>query len=448
MAKGRVMKNFYDLIVIGGGSGGIASAVRSATHGARVVVIEKGDLGGTCVNLGCVPKKVMFNASIIHEQLLKAESYSIKVDLKHFNFATLVANREAYIERLRGLYLKRFQSLDIELKQGHARFTNKNTVSVNGESLSGKHIIIACGGKPQKPDIPGIDHTLTSDDFFKLTKVPQKVAILGGGYIAVELAGILNSFGADVSMFYRKDKPLTQFDDLIRNNLAIEMQKHGIRLYPNHQVTEIKDAQTACFGDRQCQRFDAIFTALGRKNLIGELDLDKAGIETKGNILPVDAYQNTNVPNHYAIGDITGQAELTPVAIKAGRQLAERLFNKNDNAYVNTELVPTVVFSHPPIATIGLTEKEASEKYQNIKVYNSKFNPMFDALSEEKTPTVMKIITRGHKEKVIGIHMMGQYCDEILQGFAVAMGMGATKADFDRCIAIHPTSSEELVTMT
>lgn len=442
--------NEFDLIVIGGGSGGIASAVRAATHGARVAVIENQHLGGTCVNVGCVPKKVMWYAANIQSTLNNAADYGFSVKSSRINWATLVSARDAYIERLRGLYNKRFDGLNITTIPGFGTLSAPNQVTVKDKTYHAEHIILATGGKPSMPEIPGITHALSSDDFFALKTHPQKVAIVGSGYIAVEIAGVLAALGSDTHLFCRKALPLSHFDSDIQKQFYQQAQQNGISIHTHHTPIALQSKSTIEFNQGLYDGFDAIFFATGRSANSEGLNLAATGIKTnENNKVITDAFQNTTLENHYALGDLTTHPfELTPVAIKAGRQLSERLFNNNPHAKLNESAVPTVVFSHPPIATMGLTEAQAREKYNDIKIYQSHFNPMLYALSEVKTPTLMKLICQGKEERIIGLHMMGHDCDEILQGFAVAINMGATKADFDNTIALHPTSAEELVTLT
>lgn len=444
------MNQEFDLIIIGGGSGGIACGVRAALHGAKVAVVEQQDLGGTCVNLGCVPKKVMWYGAEIQAHINKAKDYGFNITQQDgFNWSHLTAQRQAYIERLRGLYQNRFQQVGISHLQGHGQLVEPNVVQVGHHRYRGKHIVLATGGKPALPNIAGIEHVLTSDDFFALKKQPKKVAIIGSGYIAVEIAGVFNALGSNTSLFYRKAQPLSKFDADIQQHFCKLADNAGITLYPNHQPVSVDSPSQITFNSGSYDGFDAIIFATGRKPNLANIGLETCSIEqdNTGKVI-VDPYQETSCPNHYALGDITDAPELTPVAIKAGRQLSERLFNNKPTAKLDAQLTPTVVFSHPPIATIGLTEQEAKTQFDDIKVYKSQFNPMFDALSADKTPTLIKLITKGEQEKIIGLHMMGLGCDEILQGFAVAIKMGATKADFDATIAIHPSSAEELVTMT
>lgn len=442
------MTKMYDLIVIGAGSGGIATAVRAAMHGARVAIIEKNEVGGTCVNLGCVPKKVMWYASDLMHLFSKAQDYGFNMDRPTFDWQTLCQHREAYIQRLRGLYQQRFEQLAIDKIVGHAAFVEKNKVKVGDRLYGAPHIVIATGGSPTKLNMPGIEYAIDSDKFFELTHLPKKVAIIGGGYIGVELAGVLNGLGSEVHLYLRKELPLSGFDCDIQQKVAEHMKRAGITLHPQHSVQAITAQKELVFETATSRPYDAILLAVGRTPNTTALNLQKAGIvvDEKGH-LAVDEYQQTNIEGHYAIGDITLSPPLTPVAIKAGRLLAERLFNQKHDAKLDTRYVATVVFAHPPVGTIGLTEEEASKQYETVKVYHSTFNPMFYALSDQKTPTFMKLVTVGQEEKVVGLHMLGKDCDEILQGFAVAITMGLTKKALDACIAIHPTSAEELVTM-
>jgi len=438
----------FDLIVLGGGSGGIASAVRSAMHGAKVAVIEQQYLGGTCVNVGCVPKKVMWYGAHMQSLIGQAADYGFNITQSTFNWSSLCTARDKYIARLRKLYEARFDSLNIEFINGLGKFTSPNHIDVSGKTYQAKHIIIATGGKPKMPALPGIEHALSSDDFFQLAEQPKKVAIVGSGYIAVEIAGVLNTLGSDVSLFCRKEFPLSSFDVDIQKHFVKQARQDNINIYNYHQPLALNDRYTIEFDKGTYKDFDAIFFAIGREANIDNIGLELLDIsKTNNGKIKIDEYQNTSIKHHYALGDITDAAELTPVAIKAGRQLAERLFNNQATAKLDSNLIPTVVFSHPPIATIGLTETQARQQYQDIKIYSSQFNPMLDALSEIKTPTLMKLICQGENEKIVGLHMMGNDCDEILQGFAVAIKMGATKADFDNTIAIHPSSAEELVTL-
>lgn len=448
-------KNQFDLIVLGGGSGGIASAIRAAKYGARVAVVEQSYLGGTCVNLGCVPKKIMFNASWIAETIVKAHDYGFYTELNNFDWEKLVNKRNAYIERLRENYAARFKQNNITSINGIGAFHDQHSIKVNDKIVQAEHIIIATGGEPSLPAIQGIHHTIDSDGFFYLTKQPMKVAIIGSGYIGVELAGILNLLGSETHLLIRHDTPLSRFDSMIGETLLKLMRNQGIFVHQNHKAQAIHlhcDGRKGitCQNGTIIQDIDVIITAVGRKPRTDKLHLDKINVKTdsKGLIL-VDQFQNTSVDNIYAIGDVTNAPALTPVAIAAGRRLMDRIFGNQPDAHLNYDNICSVVFSHPPAGSVGLSEQEAIEKYgeEQIKIYQTRFNPMYDALSEEKTPTAMKLVTLGKEEKIIGLHVIGYGADEMLQGFGVAVKMGACKKDFDNTVAIHPTSAEEFVTM-
>lgn len=445
----------FDLIVLGGGSGGIASAVRAAKYGAKVAVIEQSHLGGTCVNLGCVPKKIMYNASLISETIHKSHDYGFSPNSSIIDWNKLITRRNAYIERLRDNYSKRFKQYQIKLISGSGSFQNQNSITVENKIYTAEHIIIATGGEPSLPYINGIQHTIDSDGFFSLTKQPQKVAIIGSGYIGVELAGVLNGLGSETHLLMRGNRPLSRFDSMIGDTLLEIMLQQGIYIHPNHKATSIdlhSDGRKsiACTSGSIINDIDVIICAVGRKPRTGNLNLDKLKIKTdKQGLIQVDRYQNTNVKGIYALGDITNTPALTPVAIAAGRRLADRLFGEQPKASLNYDNICSVVFSHPPVGSVGLSEHEAIKKFgdDKIKIYQTRFNPMFDALSEDKTPTAMKLVTFGKKEKIIGLHVIGYGADEMLQGFGVAIKMGACKKDFDNTVAIHPTSAEEFVTM-
>ncbi|CZG64227.1 glutathione-disulfide reductase [Legionella pneumophila] len=446
----------FDLIVLGGGSGGIASAVRAAQYGAKVAVIEQNHLGGTCVNLGCVPKKIMYNASSIAETLHKSPDYGFFLENNaKLDWKRLVNKRNAYIERLRENYAKRFLQHKITLIQGKGIFHDQSSITIDHTIYQAEHIIIATGGEPALPAINGIKHAIDSDGFFSLTKLPAKVAVIGSGYIGVELAGILNSLGSETHLLMRGTRPLSRFDHMIGDTLMEIMQKQGISIHQNHKAQAIhlhSDGRKSilCQSGSIIENIDVIISAVGRKPRTGNLNLDKINVnmDDKGLIL-VDTFQNTSVKGIYAIGDVTNAPALTPVAIAAGRRLADRIFGNQPDACLNYDNICSVVFSHPPSGSVGLTEREAIEKYgkNKIKIYQTRFVPMYDALSIDKTPTAMKLVTLGKKEKIIGLHVVGYSADEMLQGFGVAIKMGACKKDFDNTIAIHPTSAEEFVTM-
>ena len=445
----------YDYIVIGGGSGGIASANRAAMHGAKVILFEGKEVGGTCVNVGCVPKKVMWYGAQVAETLHRyAGEYGFDVTLNKFDFATLKANRQAYIDRIHGSYERGFDSNGVERVYEYAKFVNPHTVEVAGERYTAPHILIATGGHALYPNIPGSEYGITSDGFFELDEVPKRTAVIGGGYIAVEVAGVLNALGSDTHLFVRKDRPLRTFDKDIVDVLVDEMAKSGPTLHTHANATEVvkntDDSLTISFDNGETITVDCLIWAIGRAANTSGFGLEKTGVKlTEKGTIYSDEFENTSVPGIYALGDVTGKLDLTPVAVKAGRQLSERLFNNKADAKLDYTDVATVVFSHPVIGSVGLTEEKAIAKYgsENIKVYKSSFTPMYTALGDNRQLSTMKLVTLGKDEKIIGLHGIGYGVDEMIQGFSVAIKMGATKADFDNTVAIHPTGSEEFVTM-
>ena len=445
----------YDYIVIGGGSGGIASANRAAMHGAKVILFEGKEVGGTCVNVGCVPKKVMWYGAQVAETLHRyAGEYGFDVTINKFDFATLKANRQAYIDRIHGSYERGFDSNGVERVYEYARFVDPHTVEVAGERYTAPHILIATGGHALYPNIPGSEYGITSDGFFELDEVPKRTAVIGAGYIAVEVAGVLNALGSDTHLFVRKDRPLRTFDKDIVDVLVDEMAKSGPTLHTHANATEVvknaDDSLTISFDNGETIAVDCLIWAIGRAANTSGFGLEKTGVKlTEKGTIYSDEFENTSVPGIYALGDVTGKLDLTPVAVKAGRQLSERLFNNKADAKLDYTDVATVVFSHPVIGSVGLTEEKAIAKYgaENIKVYKSSFTPMYTALGDNRQPSTMKLVTLGEDEKIIGLHGIGYGVDEMIQGFSVAIKMGATKADFDNTVAIHPTGSEEFVTM-
>ena len=444
-----------DYIVIGGGSGGIASANRAAMHGAKVILFEGKEVGGTCVNVGCVPKKVMWYGAQVAETLHRyAGEYGFDVTINKFDFATLKANRQAYIDRIHGSYERGFDNNGVERVYEYARFVDPHTVEVAGERYTAPHILIATGGHALYPNIPGSEYGITSDGFFELDEVPKRTAVIGAGYIAVEVAGVLNALGSDTHLFVRKDRPLRTFDKDIVDVLVDEMAKSGPTLHTHANATEVvknaDDSLTISFDNGETITVDCLIWAIGRAANTSGFGLEKTGVKlTEKGTIYSDEFENTSVPGIYALGDVTGKLDLTPVAVKAGRQLSERLFNNKADAKLDYTDVATVVFSHPVIGSVGLTEEKAIAKYgaENIKVYKSSFTPMYTALGDNRQPSTMKLVTLGEDEKIIGLHGIGYGVDEMIQGFSVAIKMGATKADFDNTVAIHPTGSEEFVTM-
>lgn len=450
------MTRHYDYLAIGAGSGGIASANRAAIRGAKAAVIEAKAVGGTCVNVGCVPKKVMWYGAHIAEALKYSEAYGFKLEQNGFAWSTLVENREAYISRIHGGYERGFANNGVDYIKGFARFVDKNTVEVDGEKITADHITIATGGRPTIPQLPGAEYGIDSDGFFALTEQPKKAVIVGAGYIAVEIAGVLHALGSEAHLLVRGDRPLRNFDNDITEALLQRIQQDGPQLHTHCNVDSIEKRDDGkltvkTIDGESIDDVDTVIWAIGRDPATDKINLEAAGVEADVfGFIRTDKYQNTNVKGIYAVGDITGEAQLTPVAIKAGRLLAERLFNKDlPDAHMDYSLIPTIVFSHPPIGTVGLTEEEAICEHgeDNITVYRSQFAAMYNAITPHRALSTFKLICLGKEEKVIGIHGIGEGMDEILQGFAVAMKMGATKADFDATVALHPTSAEEFVTL-
>lgn len=449
------MTKTYDYIVIGAGSGGIASANRAAMYGAKTLLIEAKDIGGTCVNLGCVPKKVMWYGAQVAEALhTYAPEYGFDVTVNRFDFATLKANRQAYIDRIHGAYGRGFDNNGVELLKGYAKFVDDHTVEVAGQTYTAPHILIATGGHPVIPELPGAEYGITSDGFFDLDEVPKRVAVVGAGYIAVEVAGVLHALGAEAHLFVRQHAPLRNFDSFIIDGLVEEMEKAGPTLHtfavPKEVVKNPDDSLTLFLENGQSYTVDCLIWAIGRRPNVSGFNLEATSVQldSKGYIA-TDDYEETTAKGVYALGDVNGKLELTPVAVAAGRRLSERLFNGKTDFIMDYTTVPTVVFSHPAIGTVGLTEDQAKAQYgeDKIKVYTSTFTSMYTALADHRQLSKMKLVVAGEDEKVVGLHGIGYGVDEMIQGFAVAIKMGATKADFDNTVAIHPTGAEEFVTM-
>ncbi|WLS79175.1 glutathione-disulfide reductase [Erwinia pyri] len=449
------MTRHYDYLAIGGGSGGIASINRAAMYGQKCALIEAKDLGGTCVNVGCVPKKVMWHAAQIAEAIHQyGPDYGFDTTVNSFNWGTLVKNRTAYIDRIHTSYDNVLGKNNVDVIKGYARFVDAHTVEVNGEKITADHILIATGGRPTRPTIPGAEYGIDSDGFFELDALPKRTAVVGAGYIAVEIAGVVNALGSETHLFVRKHAPLRSFDPLIVETLVEVMNTEGPQLHtdsvPEAVIKNADGSLTLKLANGKDQTVDCLVWAIGREPMTDNLNLDVTGVElNEKGYINVDKYQNTNVAGIYAVGDNTGAVELTPVAVAAGRRLSERLFNNKPEEHLDYSNVPTVVFSHPPIGTVGLTEPEAREKYGDdaVKVYKSAFTAMYTAVTQHRQPCRMKLVCVGKDEKIVGIHGIGYGMDEMLQGFAVALKMGATKKDFDNTVAIHPTGSEEFVTM-
>lgn len=456
-----------DYLVIGGGSGGLASARKaSGVYGAKVIAIENKRLGGTCVNVGCVPKKVTWNAASIAETIKEAKAYGFSVETTApFDWNMFKNKRDAYVKRLNGIYEKNLNNDKVEYLHGTASFVDQHKVKVvlddNSEvEINAKKILVAVGGKPNLPPVEGAEHGITSDGFFELETQPRKVAVVGAGYIAVEMAGMFHALGTETHLFIRQDKFLRTFDPMIQDKIVEEYERQGIIIHKHSSQSKLED-----LGNNQKRLhykdsngsgtldIDTCLWAIGRSPELDQLNLQVTGVKTndKGHI-PVDDYQNTNIPHIFALGDVCDKGfELTPVAIASGRKLSDRLFGGVKDAHLEYENIPSAVFAHPEVGSIGLPEPEARKKYgdENIKVYQTSFTAMYYSMMEpeDKGPTSYKIVCAGKEEKVVGLHILGVGSAEIMQGFGVAVRMGATKADFDRCVAIHPISAEELVTM-
>ncbi len=449
----RPMPIHYDYIAIGGGSGGLATAQRAAEYGARVAVIQPGRLGGTCVNVGCVPKKIMWTAAMLAHAAEDAHGYGFDLTVHGHDWARLKAARDAYVARLNGIYAANLEKKKIDWLDGSARFLDAHTLTVGGEVVSAPHITIATGGAPQLPDIPGAALGITSDGFFALAEKPRNVAIIGSGYVAVELAGAFAGLGSKVTSFVRQDRVLRSFDAMLALALMREMRADGITLETHAVPARLRAAESGSelelTDGRVFGGFDCVLWAIGRQPASSSLDLARAGVALYDDgVVITDKFQSTNVGGIYAIGDVTGRDALTPVAIAAGRRLADRLFGGQPERFLDYKLTPTVIFSHPPIGTVGLTEAAARDLYGDaVKTYTSGFVPMYYALTEHKRRAEMKLVCVGEEERIVGLHVIGPGADEMLQGFAVAVKMGARKRDFDDTIAIHPTVAEELVTM-
>ena len=443
----------YDFIVLGGGSGGLAAAQRAAEYGARVAVVESGRLGGTCVNVGCVPKKVMWNAAQLAHALDDAAGYGFSVTCLDHDWAALKSGRDAYVERLNGIYRRNLERKSIEWIRGAGRFTGATRLTTDrGDVLDADRVLIATGGYPIVPDLPGAEQGITSDGFFELEALPRRTVVIGSGYIAVELAGVLRALGSEVVQLVRYDGVLRAFESELGAQLVEHMRGAGIDLVTGAVPESVRSGDDGLsvrtVDGREFEGFDCLLWAIGRLPNTGALDLPGVATGPRGHVV-VDAFQNTNVKGIYAVGDVTGQAQLTPVAIAAGRRLADRLFGGQPDRRLSYENIPSVIFSHPPVGTVGLSETRARERFgdEAVRVYRSEFVPMYNALTQHKPRTMMKLVTVGEEERVVGCHLIGAGADEMLQGFAVAVTMRANKTDLDNTVAIHPTSAEELVTM-
>ncbi|KAI1329358.1 glutathione reductase [Xylariaceae sp. FL0255] len=459
-----------DFLVIGGGSGGLGAARMASKFGAKAMIIEASRLGGTCVNVGCVPKKIVFNAAAIKEAAHDGKAYGFNFqEPTPFDWPTFKKKRDAYIVRLNGIYANNLKNDNVEYVHGYAKVLSKNEVEITQDdgtvsTVRASKIVIAVGGRPASPpDIPGAEYGVNSNGFFDIDQLPKKVVLVGAGYIAVEFAGMFNALGVETHLFIRHKTFLRTFDPMIQDHVTAEYERLGVHVHKESTQSRVdknsasgkltlhyKDSN----GEGSISDIDHLIWAIGRIPETDHLGLEKAGVELtdKGHV-KVDEYQNTTAENIYALGDVCGKAELTPVAIAAGRRLAERLFGPSQfsAARVDYENIPSVVFAHPEVGSIGLTEPQAEAKYgkDNLKVYTSTFVNLWYAMAEpdDKARTKYKVICTGPEEKVVGLHILGMGSGEVLQGFGVAIKMGATKKDLDSCVAIHPTAAEELVTM-
>jgi glutathione reductase (NADPH) len=450
------MAETFDLVVIGAGSGGLAAAQRAAEYGAKVAIVESGRLGGTCVNVGCVPKKVMWNAADIADGLEDAAEYGFRLGPgEPHDWLLLKTKRDAYVAKLNGIYASNLAKRHIEVVQGRGSFVDGRTVEAAGRRLTAPHILIAVGGRPMLPDIPGTELGITSDEFFALEKRPDRVAVVGSGYIAIELTGIFAALGAKATLVLRGHRALKDFDSMLGEATVKIMRDEGIEVVTNAWPLALERTPAGALDlevrdGRRLTPFDAVVWAIGRVPAVEDLGLERVGVALDAyGFIVTDKYQVTSGEGIYAVGDVTGRAQLTPVAIAAGRRLSDRLFGGQPDRYLDYDNIPTVVFGHPPIGTVGLTEEAARAKYgdEAVTVFRSGFVPMYHALTTRKPRADMKLVTVGPEKRVVGVHVIGPGADEMMQGFAVAVRMGATKRDFDDTVAIHPTSAEELVTM-
>ncbi|MGV6816973.1 MAG: glutathione-disulfide reductase [Thiotrichales bacterium] len=446
------MTQHYDLIALGGGSGGLAVAEKAAMFGKRVAIVEAGKLGGTCVNTGCVPKKVMWYAAHVAHAVHDAPAFGLQADLTGFNWNKLVTGRDAYVKMINDYWAGYVKDLNIDWIEGWGKFTGPHSIEVNGQSYTADHIVIATGGRPIIPDLPGADLGITSDGFFDLKEQPEKVAVIGSGYIGMELAGVLNALGSEVCLFARSDRVLRSFDPLISETVVENSKLQGINFHLSFPFDKLEqlDGKLAVHGKdgREIGGYDCIIWAVGRHLNSDGINLEATGVKVlPDGFVPSDEFEQTNVPGIYSLGDLNGKSALTPVAIAAGRRLAERLFNHQPQRKLDYSNIPTVIFTHPAAGTVGLTETQAREQYEQVSIYSTQFTPMRYALSPQGNKTAMKLVCAGAEESVVGIHMVGDGVDEMLQGFAVAVKAGLTKTDFDDTVAIHPTSAEELVTL-
>ena len=444
----------FDLFVIGAGSGGVRASRIAAGHSVKVGLAEKQYLGGTCVNVGCVPKKLMTFAASYAHHFEDAKGFGWDVSARTHDWGAMISAKNSEIERLNAIYKKMLTNAGVDLIWGEAKLVDAHTVSVAGQTYTAERILLATGGRPSIPDIEGArEHAITSDDVFFLEELPKRAIVVGAGYIAVEFAGIFDRLGADVTLIHRRDEILnTGFDSDVIEFLAEEMGKQGIDLKLSTQVTKVEkhgEEYHVTLSSGEVIVGDQVLFATGRSPITRELGLEAVGVEmTARDMVVVNKDDQTNIPSIYAVGDITDRMALTPVAIGEGHALVDRLYGGMPNRYISYDNIATAVFSNPPIGTVGLTHTQAEQQFPNdIDIYKSQFSSMRFSLAERNEKTLMKLIVQRSTDKILGLHMVGQDAPEITQGFAVALVAGATKADFDKTIGIHPTAAEEFVTM-
>lgn len=441
----------YDFLVIGGGSGGVRASRLAASLGARVAVVEAAQLGGTCVNVGCIPKKLLSHAAHFSQQAEEAKGYGWQLDKPQFDWATLIANKDREITRLNGVYDRMLAGAGVTVIHGHASLSGPHEVQVNGQSIQARHILIATGGTPRLPDIPGIEHAISSNEAFHLAQLPKRVVVVGGGYIAVEFASIFNGLGAQTTLLHRRQQLLRGFDAALGLHLVQEMAQLGVSFRWNEEILSI-DKQTDGLhlqlqGGEQLV-VDCVMYATGRVPLTAGLGLDAAGVKVNAKgAIEVDAKFTTNVPSIHAVGDVVDRMALTPVALAEGTVVAHHLFGQGGKSAPDYELVPTAVFSHPQVGTVGLSEEVARERFGAVQIFESRFRPLSNRMGAEPENIFLKLIVSKADQRVRGVHMVGEGAGELMQGFAVALQCGATKQQFDATIGIHPTVAEELVTM-
>jgi glutathione reductase (NADPH) len=442
----------YDLFVIGGGSGGIAAGRRAAQYGAKVAVAEYDRLGGTCVNRGCIPKKLMVYASHFPDLFEDAQGFGWSAVQSTLDWQKMITAVNKELERLNGVYQNMLGNAKVELFRGYAKLLDRHTLEIEDRKVTADKILIAVGGHPVKPDIPGIEHAITSDDMFLLKEQPKSILIMGGGYIGVEFACIMNGLGSDVTQLIRRNLILQGFDDDIRSNIQEGMESHGIEILTSCEASSIEktpEGLKVTLGSKHQETIvvDVILAATGRKPKLKNLGLENADVEINNGAIAVDKYSQTTQENIFAVGDCTDRMNLTPVAINEGRAFADTQFGGHSRT-MSYENIPTAIFSTPEAATVGLTEVQAREQYGDaVKVYRTKFKPTYHSLSGRDERVMVKLVVAEDTDKVLGAHMVGEHAAEIIQGMAIALKMGATKKDFDATVGIHPSAAEEFVTL-